>query len=66
MQKRTNALAQQMLTAALSFTPRLRLRHGVRAAVAAELVAAALADYGLARENADGSAVRLGEANRVV
>ncbi len=66
MQKRTNALAQQMLTAALSFTPRLRLRHGIRAAVAAELVAAALADYGLARENADGSAVRLGEANRVV
>lgn len=66
MQTCTNALARRMLDEALDFTPRQRLRHGVRAAVAAELVAAALADYGLARENADGDAIRLGEADRVV
>lgn len=65
MQTRTNALARRMLDEALTFEPRHRLRYGVRAAIAAELVAAALADYGLARENADGTAIRLGEADRV-
>lgn len=65
VQVRTNRLARGMLAEALTFTPRRRLRHGVRAAIAAELLAAALADYGLARENADGSAIRLGESGRV-
>ena len=65
VQAKTNALARRMLDEAVTFTPRRRMRHGVRAAVAAELVAAALADYGLARENADGTAIRLGEADVV-
>jgi len=66
VQVRTHRLARRMLDEALTFTPRQRLRHGVQAGVAAELLAAALADYGLARENADASAIRLGEADRVV
>lgn len=66
VQVRTNRLARRMLDEALMFTPRRRLRHGVQAAIAAELLAAALADYGLARENADSSAIRLGESERVV
>lgn len=60
MQTRANDLARRMLDEALGFKPRRRMRHGVQAAVAAELVAAALADYGLARENADVGQVRLG------
>lgn len=60
MQTRANALARRMLNEALDFQPRRRMRHGVQAAVAAELVAAALADYGLARENTDAQQVRLG------
>ena len=66
VQARANALAQRLMREALGFSPRRRLRHGVRAAVAAELVAAALADYGMARENADGDRIRLGESDRVV
>jgi hypothetical protein len=66
VQVRTHRLARRMLDEALTFTPRQRLRHGVQAGVGAELLAAALADYGLARENVDASAIRLGEADRVV
>ncbi|MES1924542.1 FUSC family protein [Salinisphaera sp. T31B1] len=66
MQRRTNELAQRMLDEALTFKPRRRMRHGIRAAVAAELVSAALADYGLARENADGGSIRLGGVERAV
>ncbi|MES1928954.1 fusaric acid resistance protein [Salinisphaera dokdonensis CL-ES53] len=66
VQTRANTLAQRLLKESLVFTPRRRLRHGVRAGVAAELVAAALADYGMARENADGTRIRLGASDRVV
>lgn len=61
MQTRANGLARRMLEEALTLNPRQRMRHGIRAAVAAELVAAALADYGLARENTDARQIRLGE-----
>lgn len=64
MQSQANDLAHRMLREALQFKPRRRMRHGVQAAVAAELVAAALADYGLARENTDVGQVQLGGAGR--
>jgi len=49
LQWRANAQARSMLEVALAISDRPRRRHAIRAAVAAELVAAALADYGVAR-----------------
>jgi len=65
-QASANTLARRLLAEALDFTPRRRLRHGIRAAVAAELVAAALADYGMARENTQGRQIMLGEPDSAV
>jgi len=65
-QASANMLARRLLAEALDFTPRRRLRHGIRAAVAAELVAAALADYGMARENTQGRQIMLGEPDSAV
>ena len=65
MQVRANQLARRMLAEAMAIGPRRRRRYGIRAAVAAELVAAALADYAKARENTDDSRIRLGEFDDV-
>ncbi|MGN8157524.1 FUSC family protein [Salinisphaera sp. RV14] len=65
MQGEANRLARRLLDEALTFSPRKRMRYGVRASVSAELMAAALADYGQARENTEGRRIRLGEADRV-
>ena len=59
-----NDLALRLLHEALEFTPTQRRRHGIRAAVSAELVSAALADYALARENTDEHHIALGETSR--
>ncbi|MGB7755085.1 MAG: FUSC family protein [Salinisphaera sp.] len=64
MQGEANVLARRLLHEALTFSRRQRMRYGVRASVSAELVAAALADYGQARENTDDQRIRLGEADR--
>lgn len=63
MQTQANQLAHRLLGEAVTFTLRRRMRYGVRASVSAELIAAALADYGQARENTDGYRIRLGEAD---
>lgn len=65
MQTQANQLAHRLLDEGVTFSPRRRMRYGVRASVSAELVAAALADYGQARENTDGYHIQLGEADRV-
>ncbi|MDA3922514.1 MAG: FUSC family protein [Salinisphaera sp.] len=64
-QVRANRLALNMLEEGKTFNRRQQRRLGIRAAVAAELVAAALADYALARENSDAGRIELGEPNRV-
>jgi hypothetical protein len=50
-----------MLARALVVDRDRRRRYAIRAAVAAELVAAALADYGLTRKNVGEPDIRLGE-----
>ena len=60
-----NDLALELLHEALDFTPTQRRRHGIRAAVSAELVSAALADYVLARENTEEGHIALGEVRGV-
>ncbi|GAB3677612.1 FUSC family protein [Salinisphaera aquimarina] len=60
MQARANRLAQDMLDQAVVIDHRRRRRFGIRAAVAAELLSAALADYGLARRGAEDPGFQLG------
>ncbi|WP_423822683.1 FUSC family protein [Salinisphaera sp. SPP-AMP-43] len=64
-QVEANRLGRKLLEQALGFEPQQRMRYGVRAAVAAELLAAALVDYGQAREHTDPHQMQLGEANHV-
>ncbi len=61
VQRDANRLAQAMLARALVVDRDRRRRYAIRAAVAAELVAAALADYGLTRKNVGEPDIRLGE-----
>lgn len=65
MQRRANQLAQWMLERALEVQRPRRRRYAIRAAVAAELVAAALADYGLTREHVGAPEIRLGGLDHV-
>ncbi|RJS92948.1 FUSC family protein [Salinisphaera sp. Q1T1-3] len=62
-QSRINRLAGDLLGEAVAFKASKRRRYAIRAAVSGELVAAALADYALARENSDENKITLGEAD---
>lgn len=60
LQRRANQLAQELLDEALQMANHARVRQGVRAAVAAELVASALAIYGRAYNDGQRYEMRLG------